>query len=163
MAGRVRVIKVENSNSPYIRLNTSRHLLRDNKDCFSGIWPETTGTYSFQGGGTNHRSMPHNQPARAEAPPPGFRLNTLRTTENASFYLTLQAFSTAPWWSSALWTLCVCVSFMHHHQSFGMFHQQEQKGSQVVLDVIPPHYNVHHGQPSPPQSPTQHYTKGESR
>ncbi|XP_018562832.2 segmentation protein even-skipped [Anoplophora glabripennis] len=40
-----------------------------------------------------------------------------------------------------------------------MFHQQEQKSSPVVLDVIPPHYNVHHGQPSPPQSPAQHYSK----
>lgn len=44
-----------------------------------------------------------------------------------------------------------------------MYHQQEQtKNSPVVLDVIPPHYNMHHNQPSPPQSPntTQQYTKG---
>lgn len=46
---------------------------------------------------------------------------------------------------------------MHH--SVKMYHQQEQsKSSPVVLDVIPPHYNMHH--PSPPQSPntTQQYT-----
>ncbi|KAG5899823.1 hypothetical protein JTB14_012294 [Gonioctena quinquepunctata] len=36
-----------------------------------------------------------------------------------------------------------------------MYHQTEQKSSPVVLDVIPPHYSLHHGQPSPPQSPTQ--------
>ncbi|XP_019878009.1 segmentation protein even-skipped isoform X2 [Aethina tumida] len=42
-----------------------------------------------------------------------------------------------------------------------MYHQQEQKSSPVVLDVIPPHYNIHHGQPSPPQSPntTQQFRK----
>ncbi|CAG9860559.1 unnamed protein product [Phyllotreta striolata] len=42
-----------------------------------------------------------------------------------------------------------------------MYHQSEQKGTSVVLDVIPPQYNphMHHGQPSPPQSPNQHYTK----
>ncbi|KAK4884641.1 hypothetical protein RN001_000912 [Aquatica leii] len=45
-----------------------------------------------------------------------------------------------------------------------MYHQQEpNKNAPVVLDVIPPHYNVHshHNQPSPPQSPnsTQHYKK----
>lgn len=36
-----------------------------------------------------------------------------------------------------------------------MYHQQDStKSSSVVLDVIPPHYNLHHhGQPSPPQSP----------
>ncbi|KAL3287605.1 hypothetical protein HHI36_002075 [Cryptolaemus montrouzieri] len=40
-----------------------------------------------------------------------------------------------------------------------MYHPSETK-SQVVLDVIPPHYNLHHGQPSPPQSPnTTQYTK----
>ncbi|KAF5269844.1 hypothetical protein FQR65_LT05890 [Abscondita terminalis] len=48
--------------------------------------------------------------------------------------------------------------------SFRMYHQQEpSKNNPVVLDVIPPHYNVHqhHNQPSPPQSPnsTQHYKK----
>lgn len=36
-----------------------------------------------------------------------------------------------------------------------MYHQADQKNSQIVLDVIPPHYNLHHGQPSPPQSPNQ--------
>lgn len=42
-----------------------------------------------------------------------------------------------------------------------MYHQQEQQkgAAPVVLDVIPPHYNVHHGQPSPPLSPN-HYGKG---
>ncbi|KAK5648739.1 hypothetical protein RI129_003631 [Pyrocoelia pectoralis] len=44
-----------------------------------------------------------------------------------------------------------------------MYHQQESsKNTPVVLDVIPPHYNVHHhNQPSPPQSPnsTQLYKK----
>ncbi|CAH0552101.1 unnamed protein product [Brassicogethes aeneus] len=42
-----------------------------------------------------------------------------------------------------------------------MYHQQDQKSSAVVLDVIPPHYNMHHGQPSPPQSPNtnQQYRK----
>ncbi|CAH1117255.1 unnamed protein product [Phaedon cochleariae] len=45
-----------------------------------------------------------------------------------------------------------------HTQAYKMYHQSEQKNSAVVLDVIPPHYNLHHGQPSPPQSPTQ-YTK----
>lgn len=34
-------------------------------------------------------------------------------------------------------------------------YQADQKTSQIVLDVIPPHYNLHHGQPSPPQSPNQ--------
>ncbi|KAI4467036.1 segmentation protein even-skipped [Holotrichia oblita] len=36
-----------------------------------------------------------------------------------------------------------------------MYHQQDStKSTSVVLDVIPPHYNLHHhGQPSPPQSP----------
>ncbi|KAJ8931178.1 hypothetical protein NQ314_015953 [Rhamnusium bicolor] len=46
---------------------------------------------------------------------------------------------------------------MHSHETFKMFHQQEQKNSPVVLDVIPSHYNLHHGQPSPPQSPTPQY------
>lgn len=47
-----------------------------------------------------------------------------------------------------------------------MYHQSESnnsKGSSVVLDVLPAHYNIHHhhhGQPSPPQSPnTMEYTK----
>ncbi|VEN56460.1 unnamed protein product [Callosobruchus maculatus] len=43
-----------------------------------------------------------------------------------------------------------------------MFHQQDKQGSPVVLDVIPPHYNLHHGQPSPPQSPHGHYKKDSS-
>lgn len=39
---------------------------------------------------------------------------------------------------------------------------QEQKNQPIVLDVIPPHYNFNHSQPSPPQSPntTQQYSKG---
>ncbi|KAJ8955884.1 hypothetical protein NQ318_005432 [Aromia moschata] len=38
-------------------------------------------------------------------------------------------------------------------------HQQEQKCSPIVVDIIPPHY-LHHGQPSPPQSPTaQQYNR----
>ncbi|CAG9764104.1 unnamed protein product [Ceutorhynchus assimilis] len=35
-------------------------------------------------------------------------------------------------------------------------HQTEQSSGSVVLDIIPPHYvssSIHHGQPSPPQSP----------
>lgn len=51
-----------------------------------------------------------------------------------------------------------------HTQGYKMYHQQEatKNVTPVVLDVIPPHYtNIHHGQPSPPQSPnTTQYTKG---
>ncbi|XP_050296420.1 segmentation protein even-skipped [Anthonomus grandis grandis] len=47
---------------------------------------------------------------------------------------------------------------MHSHENFKMFghHQNEQSNGSVVLDIIPPHYvngSLHHGQPSPPQSP----------
>ncbi|XP_060536550.1 segmentation protein even-skipped-like [Cylas formicarius] len=41
------------------------------------------------------------------------------------------------------------------HENFKVFRQAEETngGGAVVLDVIPPHYNTHHVQPSPPQSP----------
>ncbi|XP_072389795.1 homeobox protein XHOX-3 [Diabrotica undecimpunctata] len=47
---------------------------------------------------------------------------------------------------------------MHNH-AFKMYHQSDQKNNAVVLDVIPPHYNLHHGQTSPSHSPNQQYTK----
>lgn len=65
--------------------------------------------------------------------------------------------------------LLVCVSLfggfikiMHTQDGFKMYHQQQdQKHSPLVVDVIPPHYNMHHNQPSPPESPnTTQYTKG---
>lgn len=49
------------------------------------------------------------------------------------------------------------------HTNYKLYHAQDgAKTSPVVLDVIPPHYSMHHGQPSPPQSPntTQQYSKG---
>lgn len=59
---------------------------------------------------------------------------------------------------------------MHSHENFKMFgHQTEQNNGSVVLDIIPPHYvngNIHHGQPSPPQSPSTpnntSYNRGKS-
>lgn len=60
--------------------------------------------------------------------------------------------------------ICVQLSYFVLFVWRDMYHQQDQKSSTVVLDVIPPHYNIHHhGQPSPPQSPnTTQYSKGNS-
>nr|XP_008195064.1 PREDICTED: even-skipped isoform X1 [Tribolium castaneum] len=48
------------------------------------------------------------------------------------------------------------VSVMHFYDK--MFNQEQNNNVPVVLDVIPPHYNIHHGA-TPPQSPNQQYTK----
>lgn len=47
---------------------------------------------------------------------------------------------------------------------FRSYHQDVKATAPVVLDVIPPHYNLHPNQTTPPQSPntTQHYVKGKS-
>lgn len=52
---------------------------------------------------------------------------------------------------------------MHNPSSFKMFGTQDQgKDGHIVLDVIPPHYNMQRGKTSPPQSPnsTQQYNHG---
>lgn len=112
------------------------------------------------GRNTNHQTRHRNQPMFRVAPPVEGHLNTLTPSTRRSTLI--PDVSDGRRYGQCQSVLCF-VKLMHTQDDYKMYHQQDQsKHSPVMLDVLPQHYNLHHGQPSPPESPnTTQYTKGE--